>query len=106
MPKLGSWNESYDAKLLSLLKKGPARGIDPNNLSKDYIEDVVIGKYFQDRKYHSFRRLYCNKIQQYQVDGTLTGGRKIKRKSLLFNHAHNYKNSNLSFIIFLSCEIK
>ena len=79
MPKLGSWNVTYDTKLLRLLNKGAkAGGIDRLNLSKEYIEDIVIAKFFPDRQYKSFGRLYRGKVRQYQVNKTLNGGRKAR----------------------------
>ena len=50
MPKLGSWNEKCNKKLLSLLNKGETRGgVDHLNLSKEYIEGTVIAKFVPDR---------------------------------------------------------
>ena len=75
MPKFGSWNEQYDTKLLRLLNKGPARGgIDSNNFLKEYIEGTVIAKFFPDRFYTSFGRLYPNKVNQSRIDKTLKFG--------------------------------
>ena len=52
MPKLGSWNEKCNKKLLSLLNKGATRGgIGHLNLSKEYIEGTVIAKFFPGRQY-------------------------------------------------------
>ena len=80
MPKLGFQNKTYDAKLLRLLNKGArAGGIDPLNLSKEYIEDIVIAKFFPDRQYKTFNRLYRGKVRQYQVNKTLNGGQEVQQ---------------------------
>ena len=103
MPKLGSWNETYDEKLLKLLNKGPLRGgIDSNNLSKEYIVGTVIEKFFPDRVYTSFSRLYCNKVNQFRINKTLRGGRKSEGKSNISLHAPNNlsKYLPLSFNLF------
>ena len=63
MPKLGSWNEKCNKKLLSLLNKGATRrGVDHLNLFKEYIEGTVIAKFFPDRQYKTFNRLYRDKV--------------------------------------------
>ena len=80
MPKLGSWNKTYNAKLLRLLDKGGNGCIDPLNFSKNYIEDIVIKKFFPDRRYDTFQRLYRGKVRQYQVKKELKGGRASRGK--------------------------
>ena len=78
MPKPGSWNSEYDARLLALLNLGKKRGIDPLNLNKDYIQYFVIEKHFLCRKnknYSSFAKLYNRKVRSFNLDGTLSGGR-------------------------------
>ena len=103
MPKLGSWNEKYDEKLLRLLNKGPLRGgIDSNNLSKEYIVGTVIEKFFPDRVYTSFSGLYCNKVNQFRINKTLRGERKSEGKSNISLHAPNNlsKYLPLSFNLF------
>ena len=73
MPKLGSWNEKCNKKLLSLLNKGTTRGgIDHLNFSKEYI----VTKFLLDRQYKTFNRLYRDKVNQYRINKTLKGTQK------------------------------
>ena len=74
MPKLGSWNEKCNKKLLILLNKGATRGgVNHLNLLKEYIEGTVIAKFFPDRQYKTFNRLYRDKVNQYRINKTLKG---------------------------------
>ena len=80
MPKLGSWNKTYNAKLLRILNKRARAGcINHLNLSKEYIEDIVIAKFFPDRQYKTFNRLYRRKVRQYQVNKTLNGEQEARQ---------------------------
>ena len=79
MPKLCSWNEKCNKKLLSLLNKGATRGgVDHLNLFKEYIEGTVIAKLFPDRLYKTCKRLYHNKVNQYRINKTLKGTQKLQ----------------------------
>ena len=86
MDRLGSWNDLYDAKILKLLNKGPLRDIDPNNLSNDYIVDVVIAHYFPetcDTKFDFSYRAPKLKIRNHsQYDTELVAELESKVKAM------------------------
>ena len=72
-----NWNSSDDAKLASLFRRGHKNGgLNPRNLSKEYIEQHVIAKHWPRKKYTSFRPLYVGKARQWNVNQTLTGNRR------------------------------
>ena len=72
---MSKWNKDCDAKLLFLLDKRLPRGIDPGNLNKAYCERVIY-KFFPRRTYNNFNQLYCKKVRAYNINRTLSGGRK------------------------------
>ena len=72
---MGKWGKADDAKLKDLLCRGHRRGgINPNDLSKPYIEQII-KNFFPERTYQNFASLYHGKINKWRVNNTVAGGR-------------------------------
>ena len=72
------WGPADNAKLLSLLKQKKG-GIDPKNISKDYVKGVI-AKHFPHRTYGNLAQLYRSKLLNFNLAGTLSGARSFEKK--------------------------
>jgi hypothetical protein len=72
-----SWTKDDDVRLAALFRRGPRNGgLDYRNLSKKYIEETVIVKFWPGKVYKSFWQTYVPKAQAYAVNQTLEGARR------------------------------
>jgi hypothetical protein len=76
-PKAKSWTKDDDVRLAALFRRGHRNGgLDPKNLSKKYIEETVIAKFWPGKNYKSFRQTYVPKARAYSINQTLEGARR------------------------------
>ena len=76
--KAKQWGAPDDAKIYSLLKQTKG-GIDPNDLSVDYIKQVIVN-HFPHRTYTNFAQLYRKKVRKYNVAKSLSGARSNRKQ--------------------------
>ena len=86
--KTPRWGKKENEKLKSLIEKGESRGgICTTNLRRDYVKDILERK-FKERNnrpnaYDNFARMFCQKVQAYNVELTLRNARSKYLCSLI-----------------------